>query len=98
MKKLRGMFVLGVICAGIAFAANVEGEKEALGRILVELEAVQSLIADAERQANTSGRIKFNYASLRADLKTVVLGIEKYRAGQFDSPREIDALVGDYRR
>ena len=90
---LLGSFVLW----GQAFA-DADAEREALARLIYELEAVEPLIDKAQSQANPDARIRFRYDWLRQDLERVRLGIREHINAPHAEPRTYPALRGDYRR
>lgn len=83
----------------LLFSACAQGanEGELLAQLQRELEGISVLVSNAQARADAGQRINFNYEALRADLRTIQLGIEQYRAGIRDQPREIPPLLGDYR-
>jgi RAQPRD family integrative conjugative element protein len=76
---------------------SVESELSKLTRIEQELALLEPTIRAAQASALQS-RAQFDYEQLLLDLATVRLGIRKYRAGELEQPRAIEALSGDYRR
>jgi len=81
----------------ISAPRTVESELSKLTRIEHELELLEPAIREAQASALQT-RAQFDYEQLLLDLSTVRLGIRKYRAGELEQPREIEALSGDYRR
>lgn len=79
-------------------AADTDAEREALARVLHELETLNSLITEAEMAADSEARIRFQYAWLRADLATIRQGIDAHLKAPRQEPRTWPALRGDYRR
>ena len=93
------IFVLLGTVLPVPFAvADADGEREVLARIAHELEATESLIAEAESQANPEARIRFQYDWLRQDLERIRLGIQEYIDAPRAEPRTFPPLRGDYRR
>ncbi len=78
--------------------ADAEAEREALARIIHELEAIEPLIQVAESQANPDARIRFRYDWLREDLERIRLGIREHINAPRAQPRTYPPLRGDYRR
>ena len=81
----------------ISAPRTVESELSKLTRIEHELALLEPAIREAQASALQT-RAQFDYEQLLLDLSTVRLGIRKYRAGELEQPREIEALSGDYRR
>lgn len=81
----------------ISAPRTVESELSKLTRIEHELELLEPAIREAQASALQT-RAQFDYEQLLLDLSMVRLGIRKYRAGELEQPREIEALSGDYRR
>lgn len=73
-------------------------ETDSLHAVLEQLQVLDALVNQAEQSADTSQRVTFNYAALRADIKTLELGVQQYVAGMRDAPRRIEPLGGEYRR
>jgi len=78
--------------------ADADGEREALARIVHELEALEPLIRTAESQAQPDARIRFRYDWLRQDLSRVEQGIRDHIDAPRSEPRSFPPLRGDYRR
>ena len=81
----------------ISAPRTVESELAKLTRIEHELELLEPAIREAQASALQT-RAQFDYEQLLLDLSTVRLRIRKYRAGELEQPRAIEALSGDYRR
>ena len=79
-------------------AADAEGEREALARIIHELETLEPLIREAASQANPDARIRFRYEWLRQDLSRIRLGLQEHIDTPRSEPRTFPPLRGDYRR
>lgn len=90
--------MLFLFTAATPALADSERENVILGRLLGELETLRAMADQAQQHADAGQRINFNYNALRADIHTLQLGIEQYRAGIRNQPRTIPAIVGDYRR
>jgi len=78
--------------------ADADGEREALARIIHELETLAPLIGEAKSQANPDARIRFNYEWLRHDLNRIQLGLQEHIDAPRSEPRTFPPLRGDYRR
>ena len=81
-----------------AEARRSETEREVLARAVQELELIDAILADAERRANVSTRIYFDYGQLREELAAVKGGISEYVGGDRLQPREIAPLSASYTR
>lgn len=94
--------VLGLSAAGLALSspvkADAEGEREALARLVYELNALEPLIKEAHAQAPREARVRFQYDWLRADLRRVAQGIQDHIDAPRAEPRLVAPLRGDYRR
>ena len=83
----------------IQFAvADADGEREALARIIHELQAIETLITEAASQANPDARIRFQYDWLEQDFDRIRLGIQEHIDTPRSEPRTFPPLRGDYRR
>ena len=88
-----------VVAAAFATAASAtEAEREVLARLVHELEVLETLVSEAERAADLTGRYSFQYPWLREDLTRVRLGIESHLGAPRREPRVFPALRGDYQR
>ncbi len=89
---------LGILLPFNQALADADGEREALARIIHELEALKPLISQAASQANPDARIRFRYEWLRQDLSRIQLGIQEHINAPRSEPRTFPPLRGDYRR
>jgi RAQPRD family integrative conjugative element protein len=93
--------IVGLII-GLAMApalyADADAEREALTRIVHELQAVESLITQAQTQADNDARIRFQYDWLRHDMDMLKDGIQAHIDAPRAQPRSFPPLRGDYRR
>jgi len=78
--------------------ADADAEREALARIVHELNALETLIRKAESQAESDARIRFRYDWLRQDLSRMQQGIQEHIDAPRTEPRTFPPLRGDYRR
>ena len=78
--------------------ADADAEREALARLIHELEALAPLIERAESQANPDARICFRYDWLRRDLERIQSGIQAHIDAPRSEPRPFPPLRGDYRQ
>lgn len=78
--------------------ADVDAEREVLSNIIHELQAVESLIDNAQAQRQEDTRIRFQYQWLREDLELVRNGIQSHLNAPRAQPRTFPPLRGDYRR
>lgn len=77
--------------------ADDDVEREALARIVHELEVLQTLIDRAELVADPDARVHFRYDWLREDLERVRKGIQEHIDAPRNEPRAVEPLRGDYR-
>lgn len=99
--QTRRVLTVGLLAASFLFNhafADADGEREALARLVHELEALEPLIRTAESQANPDARIRFRYVWLRQDLEWVRLGVAAHINAPRAEPRTFPPLRGDYRR
>ena len=95
------VFLVGALAAVVPLHlahADAEGEREALARVIHELQALDPLVRSAESQANPDARVRFRYDWLRQDLQRVRLGIQEHINAPRAQPRSFPPLRGDYRR
>ena len=93
--------IVGLI-VGLAIApalyADADAERDALTRIIHELQAVESLITKAQSQADNDARVRFQYDWLRHDVNLMKDGIQAHIDSPRAQPRSFPPLRGDYRR
>ena len=89
--------ILGLCLAPAAFA-DADAEREALAKIIHEINALETLINRAEANADRDSRIRFRYDWLRQDLKQIRDGIQSHIDSPRAQPRTFPPLRGDYRR
>jgi RAQPRD family integrative conjugative element protein len=97
---------ISILLAGILAAiiplhlarADADGEREALARILHELQALEPLLRMGEVQANPDARVRFRYDWLHQDLMRMRLGIQAHIDAPRAEPRQFPPLRGEYRR
>ncbi len=98
---MRTMLLLGAFAIALqsplAFA-DADAEREALARIIHELELLQPLLAEAKAAADPDARIHFRYDWLNKDLERVRQGIREHIDAPRAEPRSVAPLRGDYRR
>lgn len=99
MRKasLLGIVIACVLCVGTPLATT-DREQDALEKIIKELEQVNELIDKAERESDSTERIRFRYDWLRRDLKLVKNGIQDHLDAPSTEPRTFKPLQGDYRQ
>ena len=98
---MRTMLLLGAFAIALqsplAFA-DADAERQALARIIHELELLKPLLAEAKAAADPDARIHFRYDWLRQDLERVRQGIREHIDAPRAEPRSVAPLGGDYRR
>jgi RAQPRD family integrative conjugative element protein len=88
--------LLTTLLGNSAFA-DADAEREALARLIHEIEALAPLIETAEAQASPDTRIRFRYDWLRQDLERIRAGIQEHIDAPRTEPRTVPPLRGDYR-
>lgn len=94
LKTLTATTLFLVSCSALA---DADAEREALAKIVRELDALTPLIAEAKAQADRDARVRFQYDWLQLDLHRIRLGIEEHLTAP-TQPRNLPPLKGDYRR
>ena len=89
--------VIGLSVTSAALA-DTGAEREALAKIIHELNVLEPLIKQAEANAEEVVRIRFRYDWLRLDLKQIKDGIRAHIDSPRAQPRSFPPLRGDYRR
>ncbi len=94
---LPSFLVIGLLISPIAFA-DAGAEREALAKIIHDLNTLEAAIKQAEANANPDSRSRFRYDWLRQDLKQIKDGIQSHIDSPRAQPRSFPPLRGDYRR
>lgn len=94
---LPSFLIIGLVVTPAAFA-DADAEREALAKVIHELNALDSLIKRAEANAEQDSRIRFRYDWLRQDLKQIKDGVHSHIDSPRAQPRSFPPLRGDYRR
>ena len=94
---LPSFLIIGLAITPAAFA-DADAEREALAKVIHELNALDSLIKRAAANAEQDSRIRFRYDWLRQDLKQIKDGIQSHIDSPRAQPRSFPPLRGDYRR
>ena len=81
-----------------AMYADADAEREALARIIHELQVIESMVDKAQAQGEKDTRIRFQYQWLRQDLNQIKNGIQSHIDAPRAQPRSFPPLRGDYRR
>ncbi len=98
---MRTILLLGVFAIALQSPlvfADADAEREALARIIHELEILKPLLAEAKAAADPDARIHFRYDWLNKDLERVRQGIREHIDAPRAEPRSVAPLRGDYRR
>jgi RAQPRD family integrative conjugative element protein len=97
----RSLYLLaaaGLACCALPALADGDGERAALARLVHEIEALEPIISEAEREADADARIRFQYDWLRVDLVRMRMAIQEHIEAPSAEPRSVPPLRGDYRR
>lgn len=94
----RALAVVLAMAMSTPAQADRDVERELLARLGHELEALNTLIDDAEAAANPDARVRFRYDWLREDIRRVRTGIQEHIDAPRAEPRIVPPLSGDYRR
>ena len=94
--RIIGALLAVLICGSVG--ADADAEREALARLIHEINALAPLLKTAESQANPDARICFRYAWLRRDLERIRAGIQEHIDALRTEPRTFPPLRGDYRQ
>lgn len=86
------------MAAACAAWADADGERAALARLVGEVDALEPLLREAERQADARDRSRFAYDLLRADLEHMKEGIREHLERPRTEPRAVAPLPAGYRR
>ena len=78
--------------------ADADAEREALARLIHEINALAPLVAIAESQASPDARVRLRYDWLRQDFARIRAGIQEHIDAPRTEPRTFPPLRGDYRQ
>lgn len=97
MKILVYLTILGLLWSG-PLSADTWSERQALARIQSELQAMMALINEAQNQSAMNARVRFDYQTLKRDLRVIEQGIGNHLAKPLDPvlPDDIVSIGGDY--
>jgi len=100
MRKRKVALVAALACTVWlqSAMADPDAEREALARLIHEIEALEPVIAKAESQASPDARIRFRYDWLRQDLARIRAGVQEHIDAPRNEPRKVPPLRGDYRQ
>lgn len=101
MRAIKLIFLTVIVLTIDGFvhhSADTDAEHAALSQIITELKALDELIDRAEKEADPTVRINFQYDWLRRDLKLVRRGVQDHLDTPSSVPREFEPLQGDYRQ
>ena len=90
--------VIGIALQSPSAFADADAEREALARIIHELELLEPLLVEAKAAGDPDARIHFRYDWLKKDLERVRQGIQEHIDAPRAEPRSVAPLRGDYRR
>jgi RAQPRD family integrative conjugative element protein len=88
----------GTLLLSVNLFAETDAEREALARLIHELDALEPLLRTAESQADPDARVRFQYPWLRQDIARIRLGLEEHLNAPQAEPRRFPPIAGDYRR
>ena len=94
---LPSLLITGLFITPAAFA-DADAERDALAKIIHELNTLEPLIKQAEANADQDARVRFRFDWLRQDLKQVREGIQSHIDAPRAQPRSFPPLRGDFRR
>jgi RAQPRD family integrative conjugative element protein len=97
-RPLHLLAAAGLAWVAFPALADGDGERAALARLVHEIEALEPIISEAEREADADARIRFQYDWLRVDLARMRLAIQEHLEAPSAEPRTVPPLRGDYRR
>ena len=95
--KALASFVSLLVLSSAALA-DPDAEREALARLIHEIEALEPVIATAESQASPDARVRFRYDWLRQDLERIRAGVHEHINAPRNEPQKVAPLRGDYRQ
>ena len=96
--RLARVAALAFLFSSSVVLADADAEREALARLVHEINAIAPLIATAESQSNPDARIRFRYDWLRQDLARIRAGIQEHIDAPRSERRTFPPLRRDYRQ
>jgi RAQPRD family integrative conjugative element protein len=98
-RRTRFCFLAaGLLAVAGPVLAEGDGERAILARMVHEIDALNPLIEEAEREADPDARIRFQYDWLRGDLARIRMAIQDHVDAPSAEPHPVPPLRGDYRR
>lgn len=98
MVRCLGLSIMAFVAGSVAPArADDDAERQQLANISYELQRLRQMVGDAQRNAASDARVKFQYSWLSKDLELVQRGVDEH----LDAPRQprvVQPLRGDYRQ
>lgn len=98
IARRAAVVAIGFLISTSPAGADADAEREALARLIHEIEALEPLIATAESQADPDARVRLRYDWLRQDLKRITAGVQDHIDAPRNAPRPVPPLRGDYRQ
>ena len=97
MNKLASVLAISLLMTMNA-QADIWAEREALAKVVSEINAIEHLVHDASKLSENRSRVKFNYDALMNDLEIIKTGINTHLSQPIDPvmPSSVNALGGSY--
>ena len=96
MRMTKHLTLLVAVLSAPAYAVT-DQERSVLQRLNTELEAITTIIDEAQQAANPHDRKLVDYERLRADLQKIQQGIIDAAKAVRREPRSLPPIEGDYR-
>lgn len=97
IEKLALFVALFLLTASnFSVAGTEDAERAALARIIHEVNLIEQMVTDAERNKSNISQYTFQYLSLKSDLKAIVEGIQAHLSRPSRMPKPVAPLIKDY--
>ena len=93
--KVYLIVLLGILSASAQ--AITDQERSALQRLHSELDAITTIINEAQQAANHADRKQISYQKIRTDLQKIQQGILDAVNAERREPRSLPPISGEYR-
>jgi len=81
---------------GLSIAGAEDAERAALARIIHEVNLIEQMVTDAERNKSNTSQYTFQYPSLKSDLNAIVEGIQAHLSRPSRMPKAVAPLIKNY--
>ncbi|HFD80631.1 MAG TPA: hypothetical protein ENK05_09615 [Gammaproteobacteria bacterium] len=97
MKRLTLHLILPLAIGAVSPAmAEPMHQRTELAELVHELDFLTHRVAQLAAEPSDTGRVRFRYGALQADLQRIRDGINRYLAAASRAPNRLQPITGDY--